>query len=103
MKKSFIRVFVFAFFALAFGFTAGAQTIYVKVRPVVPTAVVVRPAQPSPHHVLVAEEWTPRGNGYVYAGGYWAAPPHPGWIWVPGHWKHHENGEYWVAGHWRRP
>jgi hypothetical protein len=104
MKKSFIKLFVFAFFTIAIGLTAGAQTIYVKIRPPVPTAVVVRPAPPSPHHVWVDEEWRPNGGGYVYAGGYWAAPPHEGWIWVPGHWKrHHEYGEYWVAGHWRRP
>ncbi len=103
MKNSLIKLFVISFFTVGIGLSAGAQTIYVKVRPVVPTAVVVRPVQPSPYHVWVAEEWTPRGSGYAYAGGYWAAPPHQGWIWIPGHWKHHEYGEYWVAGHWRRP
>ncbi len=104
MKKSFIKLFVISFFTVGIALSAGAQTIYVKVRPPVPTAVVVRPAQPSPHHVWVAEEWTPRGGTYVYSGGYWAAPPHPGWMWIPGHWKKHtQYGEYWVAGHWRRP
>jgi hypothetical protein len=104
MKNSLIKLFVFAFFTAGIGLSAGAQSIYVKIRPVAPVAVVVRPAQPSPYHVWVAEEWRPQGSGYVYAGGYWAEPLHPGWIWVPGHWKrHHEYGEYWVAGHWRRP
>jgi WXXGXW repeat (2 copies) len=99
MKKLLSVLFVFGFLTTGIGLSAGAQTIYVKVRPVIP--VVVRPAPPSPHHVWVAEEWRPNGAGYVYSGGYWAAPPHPGWVWIPGHWKKHEYGEYWVAGHWR--
>ena len=103
MKKLLFRLFVLAFFTIGIGLSAGAQTIYVKVRPVAPVGVVVRPAQPSPHHVWVGEEWRPQGSGYVYAGGHWEAPPHAGWMWVPGHWKrHHESGEYWVAGHWKK-
>ncbi|MBI4765282.1 MAG: hypothetical protein HY787_11830 [Deltaproteobacteria bacterium] len=26
-------------------------------------------------------------------------PPHPGWVWVPGHYK----GQRWIPGHWARP
>jgi hypothetical protein len=43
-----------------------------------------------------------RGGRYVSTGGYWAAPPHPGWMWVPGRWAHERRGDYWVAGRWRR-
>jgi hypothetical protein len=100
MKKLLSGLFLFAFLTLGISLSAGAQTIYVKVRPAVP--VVVRPVAPGPTHVWIAEEWRPNGSGYAYAGGYWAAPPHPGWAWIPGHWKHHEYGEYWVAGHWRK-
>jgi hypothetical protein len=100
MKKLLSVLFVFGFLTTGISLSASAQTIYVKVRPVAP--VVVRPVAPSPNHVWIAEEWKPNGGGYVYSGGYWAAPPHLGWVWIPGHWKKHEYGEYWVAGHWRK-
>jgi len=102
MKKLLSGVFVIAFLTIGIGFSAAAQEIYVKIRPTPP--VVVRTVAPSPHHVWIEEEWKPNGHGgYIYAGGYWAAPPRPGAIWVPGHWKRHpEHGEYWVAGHWKR-
>ena len=101
MKKGLLRLFVCACVAMGFSYSAAAQQIYVKVHPVVP--VVVRPAPPSPRHIWVAEEWKPNGRGgYVYAGGYWAAPPYAGAVWIPGHWKRGPYGDYWVAGHWRR-
>ena len=99
MNKLLQKLLVFSFLTIGIGLSVQAQSIYVKVRPVVP--VVVRPAAPGPHHVWIEEEWRPSGATYVYAGGYWAAPPKPGWIWIPGHWKKHTNGEYWVTGHWR--
>ncbi|HEY8733885.1 MAG TPA: hypothetical protein VIL90_04920 [Puia sp.] len=100
MKKLVSGLFVFAFLTIGIGLTASAQ-VYVKIRPTHP--VVVRTVAPGPHHVWVEEEWRPVGTGYTYSGGYWAAPPRPGAVWVPGHWKRHpEHGEYWVAGHWKR-
>ncbi len=98
MKKYLTRVAMLSLIIMAVSFAASAQ-IYVKVRPAVP--VIVRPAPPSPAHVWVAEEWEPRGGQYVFVGGHWAAPPHRGWIWVPGHWMHEGRGEWWVKGHWR--
>ena len=81
-------------------YSASAQ-IYIKVRPVVP--VRVRPVAPGPQAIWIDEEWKPNGKAYVYAGGYWATPPHQGFIWIPGHWKRHpEYGEYWIAGHWKK-
>jgi hypothetical protein len=100
MKKLLSGLFVFAFLTIGIHLSAGAQTIYVKIRPAAP--VVVRPVAPGPHHVWVAEEWRPNGSTYIYSGGYWAAPPKPGWIWIPGHWKMHHSGDYWVPGHWRK-
>jgi WXXGXW repeat (2 copies) len=100
MKKLLSSLFVLAFLSLGTTTAVHAQTVYVKIRPVVPVAV--RPVAPSPNHVWIAEEWKPNGKEYVYAGGYWAMPPHPGWVWIPGHWKKHEYGEYWVAGHWKK-
>lgn len=65
--------------------TASAQ-VYVSVRPV--WHPVVRPVAPSPRHVWIDEEWAWRNGAYVPVGGYWGLPPHPGWIWYPGHWNH---------------
>jgi hypothetical protein len=100
MQKSLSKIVAFTAIILAVSFSASAQ-IYVKVRPTY--TVVARPPAPSPAHVWVDEEWTPRGGTYVYSGGYWAAPPHPGYFWVRGHWaRHGYDGERWVPGHWRR-
>ncbi|XZF14751.1 hypothetical protein ACTHGU_01300 [Chitinophagaceae bacterium MMS25-I14] len=76
--------------------------IYVRVRPPRPAVIVTRPAAPSPRHVWVDEDWTPQGRTYVWHGGYWAEPPHPGWRWRPGHWARRGRDSYWIAGHWTR-
>jgi hypothetical protein len=77
--------------------TVSAQ-VYVSVRPV--WHPVPRPPAPSPAHVWIDEEWAWRGGAYVPVGGYWGAPPHPGWIWYPGHWYHGGRGHRWYPGHW---
>ena len=74
--------------------------VYVRIRPERPH--YERVVAPSPRHVWIDEEWENRGGHYVAVGGHWAAPPHPGWAWVPGHWAHERRGDYWIAGHWRR-
>jgi hypothetical protein len=89
---------VVAILVTAASFSASAQ-IYVNVRPVAP--VVVRTEAPSPRHVWIGEEWEVRNGAYVHTGGRWAEPPHPGWVWIPGHWNHDGRGHYWKPGHWR--
>jgi hypothetical protein len=105
-KKSIARVSkkhlgmfaVVAILVLGASFSSSAQ-IYVHVRPVAP--VVVRTERPSPRHVWIGEEWEVRNGAYVHTGGHWAEPPHPGWIWVAGHWAHDGRGHMWKPGHWR--
>jgi hypothetical protein len=99
MKKHLMRIAMFAAIVLAVSFYASAQ-IYVTVHPERP--VIVRPVAPSPVHVWIDEEWEAREGRYVFVGGHWAEPPHPGWAWIPGHWKRGARGEWWVGGHWRR-
>jgi hypothetical protein len=58
---------------------------------------------PRPHRGWV---WQPGyhawdGNRYVWHGGAWAEPPHPGAVWVPHHWVHRHGGWVMVEGHWR--
>jgi hypothetical protein len=97
MKKLLRPFLAIAFIMAMFVSNAGAQ-IYVNVRPSVP--VYTRVAAPSPRHVWIDEEWEERGGRYVFVGGHWAEPPHPGMIWVGGFWRHSPRGEVWVRGHW---
>jgi len=105
MKK--ISKVLFLFFAVSLFAVADSQAqvsagIYIGVRPPRPRGVViVRPMRPSPHHVWVAEEWTPVNGTYVYHAGYWALPPRDGGVWIAGHWRHfHHRGYVWIPGHW---
>lgn len=99
MNKMLSRVTILLFFATVISFNVSAQ-VYVTVRPSAP--VIVRPVRPSPAHVWIEEEWNGRAGRYEYAGGRWVLPPHPGWVWVPGHWRRTRLGWQWFSGHWRR-
>lgn len=99
--------------------TNSTAQVIVNIRPSKPTVVVNRPAMPAPGYVWVDEDWEPRDNGYVWHGGYWAAPPRTQAVWVPGYWEERHNGKHngrgkghkkgrgkghgyvWVPGHWR--
>ncbi len=90
--------------ALALSLTAASSfaQIVVRVRPTRPREVIVRrPPPPSPAHVWVDEDWAPSGRAYAWHGGYWAAPPRPGAVYIRGHWRHTWHGDTWIPGHWR--
>jgi hypothetical protein len=95
MKKV---LFVLAISLGSSAFSSSAQ-IVVAVRPDRPH--YERVVAPSPRHVWIDEEWEPRGGSYVFVGGHWAEPPHPGGAWVPGHWVQRPRGWVWKPGHWR--
>jgi len=102
MKRRIVRLAFLAvllFVAGSISNSASAQ-VYVTVRPV--WHPVVRTVAPSAAHVWIDEEWEVRGGTYVAVGGHWALPPHPGWVWIPGHWTHGDRGHRWFAGHWAR-
>ncbi len=81
--------------------TVDAQQIFVNIRPSRPAMVVHRPPAPARGHVWVEEDWVPQGGSYVWHGGYWAAPPRPGAVYIAGHWNHSRKGHVWIAGSWR--
>jgi hypothetical protein len=99
MKKFLTRLVLLLFILIGISFAVSAQ-VFVTVRP--PAPVIVRPVRPSPAHVWIEEEWNGRRERYEYAGGRWILPPHPGWIWVPGRWRHSRFGWQWFPGQWRR-
>jgi hypothetical protein len=99
MKKNFIRLMLFFIILAGVSLSASAQ-IYVRIRPVAP--VIVQTERPSSAHVWIGEEWNEEGGNYVYRGGHWATPPHPGYRWYQGHWNHHRrHGDQWIHGSWR--
>jgi hypothetical protein len=100
MKNLFKAGLLACVFSFAF-ITVDAQHIYVSVRPARPTIIVNRPVAPSRAHVWVDEEWVPQGNSYAWHGGYWAAPPRPGAIYIKGHWSSSRRGHVWISGRWR--
>jgi hypothetical protein len=100
--KKIIRILMLLSVVSLFAINSSrAQEIVVRARLGRPGPVMVRPMRPSPRHVWVAEEWAPNGGTYAYHAGYWALPPHPGAIWVAGHWRHRHRGYVWVGGFWR--
>ncbi|MBS1510513.1 MAG: YXWGXW repeat-containing protein [Bacteroidetes bacterium] len=100
MKKLLVKFLMLT--ALTFAVTAATEAqVVIKVRPAAPV-LRPRPIAPSPAHVWIEGEYVVRGGQYVYSEGYWAKPPRPRAVWVPGHWKHRRGGWFWVPGHWRR-
>lgn len=87
---------------LTFATAAVDAQVIVRVRPDRPHRVIMhRPMAPSPRHVWVEEDWVPQGRSYAWHGGYWAAPPRAGAIYIPGHWQNTRRGSVWIPGHWR--
>jgi hypothetical protein len=103
MKKHLKRMAFMAILVIAAAFSSSSASaqVYVSVRPIF-AAPHNRPPAPSRNHVWIGEEWENRGGHYVSVGGHWAAPPRPGYIYVPGRWSHERRGDYWVAGRWKR-
>jgi len=96
MKKKLIKLF---FAGVFFTSLSASAQIYVNVRPIAPTVVVT--ARPSVEHVWIGDEWNESNGAYVYGGGYWATPPHPGYRYREGRWNHHETrGDHWEHGAW---
>jgi hypothetical protein len=99
MKKTFKLLIALIILVSGSIMNSYAQEIIIRERPVRPH--YERIAAPSPRHVWIEEEWEPRGGRYVFVGGRWAEPPHPGLAWIPGHWAARPRGEVWIPGHWR--
>jgi len=92
-------VFLVMILVGAASLSAAAQ-VYVTVRPAW-HRVERRPPGPR-GAVWIEEDWAYRGGRYEAAGGHWAVPPHPGWVWIPGRWVHERRGWQWIPGRWRR-
>ena len=60
--------------------------------------VEVMGAMPHPGWVFIKGHWRRSDGQWVWVAGRWAGPPHAGAVWIRGHYN--RRGE-WVEGHWR--
>ena len=100
MKKIILTIgIVFGLFSLN---TVKAQ-VFVKIRPVAPVVLVVKPACPSPQHVWIDGhwKWNKKMSQYVWVEGYWIVAK-PGKVWIGGHWIEGPHGHKWVEGYWAK-
>ena len=101
MKKILITMFVIALGAVGMKEEVKAQAV-VKVRPVKPKVVVVRPAKAPRNGVVWVDghwKWSRRTRSYVWTKGRWATPPR-GKVWIAGKWVRRSNGWVYRAGRW---
>lgn len=101
--KNFLRVSILvSFFILANTFSSNAQVI-VKVKPLRPKIIVVKPARVKAKHTWVAGHWrwNKRSGKYVWVKGH-HVKNRRGFAYVPGHWRAAPKGHKWVPGHWKK-
>lgn len=79
--------------------TAAAQEGPMMAPPAAPYEAV--PAPPPGAMVWRPGFWRWDGRAYVWAPGRYVRPPHPGAMWVAGHWVARGNHWVWRRGHWR--
>jgi hypothetical protein len=100
-KSSMVKKIAMAVL-LALTFLPAASYAQVIVRIAPPVAIVEHPGpRPQPGFVWIAGYHRWDGAHYVWVGGRWDRPPHPGQRWVAHRWVH--RGDHWemVEGHWR--
>jgi hypothetical protein len=102
MKKIFLTAF-----ALIAGIFIHTQSltaqVIVKVRPVAPRVVAVRPPMRGRGMVWIEPEWywNRHQKMYVWREGRWVKPRRQA-AWVPGHLVEVSGGHNWVPGYWGR-
>ena len=60
----------------------------------------VIPVAPGGDYYWTPGYWSWRGR-WVWVGGYYVHRPHPGAVWIGGHWSRHGRGYIWIGGNWR--
>jgi hypothetical protein len=86
--------------ALLLSYAASANaSLVVKIKPVRPKLVVVKPAKPGKNYVWISGHWVKKNKKYVWSQGRWVKT-RPGKVWVAGHWKSLKGGWVWIPGHW---
>jgi hypothetical protein len=58
-------------------------------------------APPHPGWVWIPGYHRWDGHRYVWVKGFWRLPPRPGSVWVAHHWEQRNGGWVLIEGHWR--
>lgn len=79
-----------------------SSQVLVKVKPVRPAVVVVKPAKARKNHIWIDGHWaySHKLNRYVWIDAKWVKRPRGKAKWVPGHWNKVPGGWKYVPGHW---
>lgn len=97
-------IFIIAFITIAsfMGIEKAFSQVVVKVKPVRPIEVAVKPAKAHKKHVWVEGHWiySYKFNKYVWVKGKWVKRPRGKARWVQGHWRKAPGGWKYVPGHW---
>jgi hypothetical protein len=78
----------------------GSGRVYIRSGPPPIRAEVVGVA-PGPGYVWVPGYYRHDGRDYLWVAGRWDRPPRARARWVPAHWERDRRGWYFVDGHWR--
>lgn len=83
-------------------FSTNAQVI-VKVRPIKPKVIVVKPAIQKQNHIWRDGHWKWAGkqNKYIWVKAHWTKK-NIGHNWISGHWVSSKNGHKWINGYWKK-
>jgi hypothetical protein len=65
-----------------------------------PPETEVIPSQTNLTYVWTPGYWDWQGR-WVWMRGYWGPRPHPGAVWVQGHWMRGRHRNVWVHPHWQ--
>ena len=74
--------------------------VYVQIGPPAPV-VEVRPAPPHVGYVWVPGYYGWNHGDYRWLPGHWANPPRRHAVWIEPRWVHEQHGWYMTPGHWR--
>jgi len=102
MKKQGFIFSITVIALLSISIFSNAQVI-IKIKPLRPKVVVVKPKAPGPNFVWINGhwKWSKRVVKYVWAKGHWSKRRR-GANWVSGHWADVPGGHKWIPGHWKR-
>jgi hypothetical protein len=100
--KMTIKISFFAVILVLSNFNTGAQ-IVVKVKPVKPNSLVVKPAKHKNGHIWRTGHWNwnKSKNKYVWKKACWVKENN-GHHWIGGHWIKNAHGHTWVKGRWKK-
>ena len=103
MHRNFLALAFLTLTAITESACGGGGYYYVRTPPPPrPYAVGMVGRAPGPGYVWIDGFYDWRGSGWAWAPGYWARPPRPRAVWVPGYVRHEgRHGYRYSRGYWR--